>query len=86
MFVEFTLAQTQEHFRAGHPHAFEYFGGVSAEVMVDHGKTAGLSHPLGQPAGFHPRYRDFAQHDGFTSKAGGARKPHEQGRVEKAAH
>jgi hypothetical protein len=32
LFVEFTLAQTQEHFLAGHQHAFEYFGGVSAEV------------------------------------------------------
>ena len=36
MFVEFTLAQTQEHFQAGHQHAFEYFGGVSAEVILDY--------------------------------------------------
>jgi transposase len=86
MYVEFTLAQTQEHFLAGHQHAFEYFGGVSAEVMVDNCKTAVLSHPLGQPAVFHPRYRDFAQHYGFTIKACGARKPHEKGRVEKAVH
>lgn len=86
MYVEFTLAQTQEHFLACHQHAFEYFGGVSAEVMVDNCKTAVLSHPLGQPAVFHPRYRDFAQHYGFTIKACGARKPHEKGRVEKAVH
>jgi transposase len=86
MFVEFTLAQTQEHFLAGHQHAFEYFGGVSAEVMVDNCKTAVLSHPLGQPAVFHPRYQDCAQHYGFTIKACGARKPHEKGRVEKAVH
>jgi transposase len=86
MFVEFTLAQTQEHFLAGHQHAFEYLGGVSAEVMVDNCKTAVLSHPLGQPAVFHPRYLDFAQHYGFAIKACGARKPHEKGRVEKAVH
>ena len=35
MCVEFTLAQTQEHFIADHQHAFESFGGVNAEVMVD---------------------------------------------------
>jgi transposase len=86
MFVEFTLAQTQEHFLAGHQHAFEYFHGVSTEVMVDNCKTAVLSHPLGQPAVFHPRYLDFARHYGFTIKACGARKPHEKGRVEKAVH
>jgi transposase len=86
MYVEFSLAQTQEHFLAGHQHAFEYFGAVSAEVMVDNCKTAVLSHPLGQPAVFHPRYLDFAQHYGFAIKACGARKPHEKGRVEKAVH
>jgi hypothetical protein len=86
MFVEFALAQTQEHFLAGHQHAFEYFSGVTAEVMVDNCKTAVLSHPLGQPAVLHPRYQDFAQHHGFTIKACGARKPHEKGRVEKSVH
>jgi len=35
LYVEFTLAQTQEHFLACHQHAFEYFNGVTAEVMVD---------------------------------------------------
>ena len=29
MYVEFTLAQTQEHFLACHQHAFEYFNGVT---------------------------------------------------------
>src|ERR1035441_7407495 len=35
MYVEFTLAQTQEHFLACHQHAFEYFNSVPAEVMAD---------------------------------------------------
>jgi transposase len=86
LYVEFTLAQTQEHFLAGHQHAFEYFNGVTAEVMVDNCKTAILSHPLGQPAVPHPRYLDFARHYGFTIKACGPRKAHEKGRVEKAVH
>jgi transposase len=82
MYVEFTLAQTQEHFLACHQHAFEYFHSVPAEVMVDNCKTAVLSHPLGAPAVLHPRYLDFARHYGFAVKACGPFKPHEKGRVE----
>jgi transposase len=82
MYVEFTLAQTQEHFLACHQHAFAYFQGVPAEVMVDNCKTAVLSHPLGQPAVLHPRYLDLARHYGFAVKACGVRKPHQKGRVE----
>jgi transposase len=82
MYVEFTLAQTQEHFLACHQHAFEYFGSVPAEVMVDNCKTAVLSHSLGAPALLHPRYLDFARHFGFAVKACGPYKPHEKGRVE----
>ena len=86
LYVEFTLAQTQEHFLACHQHAFEYFNGVTSEIMVDNCKTAVLSHGFGQPAVPHPRYLDFAQHYGFTIKACGPRKAHEKGRVEKAVH
>jgi transposase len=86
LYVEFTLAQAQEHFLACHQHAFEYFNGVSSEIMVDNCKTAVLSHAFGQPAVPHPRYLDFAQHYGFTIKACGPRKAHEKGRVEKAVH
>lgn len=86
LYVEFTLAQTQEHFLAGHQHAFEFFHGVPAEVMVDNCKTAVLSHPVGLPAVPHPRYLDFARHYGFTIKACGPRQAHEKGRVEKAVH
>mgnify|MGYP000866514449 CR=1 FL=1 len=84
MYVEFTLAQSQEHFLACHQHAFEYFNSVPAEIMVDNCKTAVLSHPLGAPALLHPRYLDFARHYGFTIKACGPYKPNEKGRVESA--
>jgi len=82
MYVEFTLAQSQEHFLACHQQAFEYFGAVPAEVMVDNCKTAVLSHPVGQPAVLHPRYLDFARHYGFAVKACGVRQPKQKGRVE----
>jgi hypothetical protein len=86
LYVEFTLAQTQEHFLAAHQHAFEYFQGVVHEVIVDNCKTAILSHPIGQPAVPHPRYLDFARHYGFVIKACGPHQAHEKGRVEKAVH
>lgn len=82
MYIEFTLAQTQEHWLACHQHALEYFGGVTTQIMVDNCKTAVLNHSLGQAPVFNPRYLDFAQHHGFTIKACGPRKPHEKGRVE----
>src|SRR6266849_5341325 len=55
-----------------------------ARVMVDNCKTAVLSHPLGQPAVFNPRYLDFASHHGFEIRACGVRQAHEKGRVENA--
>ena len=82
MYVEFTLSQSQEHWLACHQHAWEFFNGVTAQVMVDNCKTAVLSHSLGQAPVFNPRYLDFAQHQGFTIKACGPKKPHEKGRVE----
>lgn len=84
MYVEFTLSQAQEHWLAAHQQAWEYFQGVTAQVMVDNCKTAVLSHPLGQPPVLNPHYLDFAQHYGFDIKACGPKKPHEKGRVESA--
>ncbi|WP_459943284.1 IS21 family transposase, partial [Deferrisoma palaeochoriense] len=48
--------------------AFEYFGGVPREVLVDNEKTQVLSH-LGGKAVFHPSFLDLAHHYGFTPKA-----------------
>lgn len=82
MYVEFTLGQSQEHFLQCHQNACHYFHGVAESVMVDNCKTAVLSHPVGQPAQFNPRYLDFAHHYGFKVRACGVRKGNEKGRVE----
>jgi transposase len=84
LYLEFTLAQSMEHFLACQQRAFAYLGGVPAEMMVDNAKTAVLHHPHGQPATFHPRYLDFAQHYGFQIKACTPRQPQQKGRVESA--
>ena len=81
MYLEFTLAETLEHFLAGHQRAFEYFGGVVRQVWVDNCKVAVLSRAAGVPV-FNPRYLDLANHYGFQIRACGAGQPQEKGRVE----
>jgi len=81
MYLEFTLAETMEHFLTGHLRAFEYFGGVVDQVWVDNCKVAVLSRAGGAVV-FHPRYLDMAHHYGFQIRACGVRQPQEKGRVE----
>ncbi len=81
LYLEFTLAETLEHFLGRHQHAFEYFGGVVRQVWVDNCKVAVLSRAAGLPA-LNPRYLDFANHHGFQIRACGVGQPQEKGRVE----
>jgi len=82
LYVEFTLSEGREHFLSCHRHAFEFFGGAPAKVMIDNLKVGVLEHPLGSPARFNPRYLDFAAHYGFVPVACQVRKANEKGRVE----
>lgn len=84
MYVEFTLSQSLEHFLDCHQHAFEFFGGAPAEVMVDNCKTAVLARPMVGAPVLNPRYLDFANHYGFKIKPCGVRRGNEKGRVENA--
>jgi transposase len=82
IYVEFSLAQSMEHFLSCHQHAFEFFGGVPENIMIDNLKTGVIRRITGQDIVFNPKYADFAQHYGFTIKACGVRKGNEKGRVE----
>ena len=84
MYVEFSLAQSMEHFLSCHQHAFEFFGGVPENIMIDNLKTGVLQRKTGHDIVFNPKYLDFAQHYGFNIKACGVRKGNEKGRVENA--
>ena len=84
MYVEFSLAQSMEHFLACHQHAFEFFGGVPENIMIDNLKTGVLQRKTGHDIVFNPKYLDFAHHYGVTIKACGVRKGNEKGRVENA--
>jgi transposase len=58
-----------EHTYEGIQLSFEYFGGMTEEVLVDNQKSAVLRHPSnGQPY-FNERFVDLAGHCGFTPKA-----------------
>jgi transposase len=81
MYLEFTLAETLEHFLSCHQRAFEYFNGVVRQVWVDNCKVAVLSRAAGLIT-FNPRYLDFANHHGFEIRACGPSQPQEKGRVE----
>jgi len=77
LYLEFTLAETLEHFLCCHQHAFEYFGGVVRQVWVDNCKVAVLSRAAGSLV-LNPRYLDFANHHGFQIRACGVGQPQEK--------
>jgi transposase len=84
MYVEFTLSETMEHFLAAHANAFAFFGAVPGRCMVDNLKSAVLRRAIGEAPVFNPRYKDFADHFGFTIAPCGVGQAHEKGRVENA--
>jgi transposase len=84
LYVEFTVSETMEHFLACHANAFAFFGGVVSRVMVDNLRSAVLHHALGQTPVLNPRYKDFADHFGFTIAPCSVGQPQQKGRVENA--
>ncbi len=64
-----TDSQDAEHTYEGLLRSFEYFGGVTEEVLVDNQKCAVLEHRVGQEAVFNARFVDLAGQYGFTPRA-----------------
>ncbi len=84
MYLEFTVSQTMEHFLGCHQRAFQAFGRVPGKVMVDNLRSAVLKRLTGEAPVLNPRYRDFADHYGFTITPCAVAKGNEKGRVENA--
>ncbi len=84
MYVEFTVSQTMEHFLGCHVNAFNFFGGVPENIMVDNLKSAVIRRLTGEAPVFNARYLDFSKHYGFKIKACAVGKGNEKGRVENA--
>jgi transposase len=72
---------------AGHEHAFQHFGGVPAQIVVDNAKPAVLRHLRDAESGrhrvvWHPSYADFAACYGFTPWAHWPYRPQTKGKTE----
>jgi transposase len=58
-----------EHTYEGMIRSFEYFGGVTGEVLVDNQKSAVRKHPSNGKPYFNERFVDLAGYYGFTPRA-----------------
>ncbi|MBW2130860.1 MAG: IS21 family transposase [Deltaproteobacteria bacterium] len=58
-----------EHTYEGIVRAFEHFGGVSREVLVDNQKATVIEHRIGERVRFNERFLDLADHYGFSPRA-----------------
>jgi hypothetical protein len=64
-----TDSQDAEHTYEGLVRSFEYFEGVTEEVLVDNQKSAVLAHSVRRGVRFNTRFIDLAAHYGFRPKA-----------------
>lgn len=72
---------------AGHEHAFQHFGGVPAQIVVDNAKPVVLRHDQDPETKrhrvvWHPAYADFAAFYGFTPWAHWPYRPQTKGKTE----
>jgi transposase len=63
--------------------SFEYFGGVTAEVLVDNQKSEVISHRRGAAVEFNPRFLEVAAHYGFRPHACRPRRARTKGKDER---
>ncbi len=72
-----------EHTYEGLVRSFEYFGGVTAEVLVDNQKAAVIEHRPGGRVRFNRRFLDLAGHYGFRPRACQPGRPETKGKDER---
>lgn len=78
-----TDRQDAEHTYEGLIRAFEHFGGVPAEVLVDNQKAAVRRHHLLEGPQFNGRFVDLAGHYGFVPKACRPYRARTKGKIER---
>jgi transposase len=78
-----TDREDAEHTYEGVIRAFEWFGGVTSEVLVDNQKAAVIAHRRGGQVQFHPRFLDLAGHYGFVPRACRPARVQAKGKVER---
>jgi len=67
-YVEFTRSKDLFTFLLCHQHAFDFFGGVTQEILYDNLKTVVLKrHPISTSSQYQPVFAEFRDHYGFTA-------------------
>lgn len=84
-YAELVFDQKIPSWIACHRHAFEWFAGVPARVVLDNLKAAVLQAAIHDPVLGEP-YRRFAEHYGFLVSPTRPRTPEHKGKVENGVH
>lgn len=84
-YVEFVDNERLETLLACHAHAFEFFGGVTREVLYDNVKTVVLDRDTYGPGRhrYQPAFLDFARHYGFIPRLCRPYRAKTKGKVER---
>jgi hypothetical protein len=83
LYVECTRDQTLGRLLACHQHAFDWFGGLTEEILYDNPKTVVLKRDwAGRVIEWHPQFWDFAQYYGFTPRLCRPYRAQTKGKVE----
>jgi transposase len=83
LYVECTRDQTLASLLACHQHAFDWFGGLTEEILYDNPKTVVLKRDWeGRVIEWHPQFWDFAQYYGFTPRLCRPYRAQTKGKVE----
>jgi transposase len=83
LYAEFTRDQRLASLLACHQHAFDWFGGLTEEILYDNPKTVVLKRDWdGRVIAWHPQFWDFAQYYGFTPRLCRPYRAQTKGKVE----
>jgi transposase len=83
LYVECTHDQRLGTLLGCHQHAFDWYGGLTEEILYDHAKTVVLKRDWdGRVIEWRPQFWDFAQHYGFTPRLCRPYRAQTKGKVE----
>jgi transposase len=83
LYVEFTHDQQLATLIACHQHAFDWFGGLTEELLYDNPKTVVLKRDReGRVIAWNPQFWDFARHYGFMPRLCRPYRAQTKGKVE----
>lgn len=86
-FIEFTHSTDQITLFRCLQHAFEYFGGVTKEILFDNIRTIVIKRKYPSSASdFHPAFIDFRDHYGFTIRLCRPYRAKTKGKIERVVH